>query len=726
MRNKCFSSETLISEKISILHLPPCFILATFMKIWNQAPLVRLIIPFIAGIIAAIVYTEQIQAVAQILVFLLSLIGAIVLAPKFKINYKHSWWFGSCVNAILFLIAFQLTIFKTDKLKPNHFSKFCTTDSYAIARIHEPPTVKTKSVKIIADIITIRTNDSWTSTSGKALLYFKKSKQSEALKYGDELVIHTSFKEISPAQNPGSFDYKTFLANHNIFNQAYLDEDNWYDIHKNSGNAFLIYSYALRDKLLDLFRENEIEGKEFGVGAALLLGYTDKLDTDILTSYSNTGALHVLSVSGLHVAIIYLVLNWCLFFLDKFKHGTVIKALILLLFLWLYATLTGLSPSVLRAATMLSFVIVAKSFNRHTNIYNTLAASAFLLLSINPYLLTDVGFQLSYIAVIGIVYLQPKIYNWFSFNFWLFDQVWALTAVSVAAQLATFPLSLYYFHQFPNYFLFSNLAVIPLSTLVMYVGIAFMCLSKISILAKGLAWLFKWCVWLLNESVFQLEKLPFANLKAISITKWELALTYGFILVLLIFFLKQQTKHFLAAMFMFSLLLTLQLAEQNIQLKQQKLIVYATPKSSTIDFICGQKSFFLLGEKDNNESVNQYQQHQWELGIKETINVNETYKSEELRIEKNRIQFSNKRIAVLAPANYYPFITYAPFEVNYLIVSGNTESELTQALNQCAPKTVIVDASSTSSYSKKVKQECLKRNIAFFSVIESGAFVAEL
>ena len=205
------------------------------------------------------------------------------------------------------------------------------------------------------------------------------------------------------------------------------------------------------------FKENKLEGKEYAVVSALVAGYTDDLDIETMKAFADTGTLHVLSVSGMHVGIIYYVLNLLLLFLSKHRYGNILRVLILLSFLWLYSMITGMSAAVMRSAAMLSFIIVGKSFNRYVNTYNIIAASIFFLLIMNPFTLMDVGFQLSYISVIGIIWLQPHIYSIFDFNTKWKDEIWKVVSVSIAAQIATFPLGIFYFHQFPNYFLPSNL-----------------------------------------------------------------------------------------------------------------------------------------------------------------------------------------------------------------------------------------------------------------------------
>ena len=192
------------------------------------------------------------------------------------------------------------------------------------------------------------------------------------------------------------------------------------------------------------------------VASTLILGYKADLSNDVLQAYSKTGTIHVLSVSGAHVAILLILLSFGFSFLDRFKYGRLIKAILIILIIWYYSLLTGFSPAVCRAAVMISMVIIGKTYSRHISILNILAISAFFLLLYDPLFITDVGFQLSYLTVLGLIVLQPIVYKWVHLeNKWA-DKLWALCSVSIAAQVITFPLSIYYFHQFPVYFLISN------------------------------------------------------------------------------------------------------------------------------------------------------------------------------------------------------------------------------------------------------------------------------
>ena len=279
------------------------------MKVWNQAPLVRLFIPYITGIIVAVYQPYFFYNILFYSSILFVIISAIVLIPNFNVSYRKSFWFGFLINVSLFIFAYQLTIFKTEKFSPSHFSNYCTENTFVYARLDGSYIEKEKSLKTVIEIIAIKDHEKWRKCNGKAMVHFKTDLLAKNLKYGDEIILQTNFKDVLPPQNPEEFNYKRFLSFHNIYSQAYVKNDDWLALNKNSGNTILKFAIGLRNSLLQVLENNHLSGDELSVGAALLLGYTDKLDADIISSYSSTGALHVLSVSGLHVAIVYVVFN---------------------------------------------------------------------------------------------------------------------------------------------------------------------------------------------------------------------------------------------------------------------------------------------------------------------------------------------------------------------------------------------------------------------------------
>ena len=309
--------------------------------------------------------------------------------------------------------------------------------------------------------------------TGKLLSYLEQSKEASQLRYGDQIYFSSKINPITAPLNPAAFNLKGYLNNRNFHYQTYLKTSDWILQDRDQGNFLIAFSIRTRDQLFTILQKHLPTDNELAVGAALILGKKDLLESETRMAYANTGAMHVLAVSGLHVGLIYVGISFLLG-LFPFKSSTWvwIKTWIMVAGVWFFALLTGASPSVLRAATMFSFIIVGQAMRHHPSIYNTLAASAFFLLSIQPYMLFEVGFQLSYLAVIGIIYFQEKIYGQLYIANKLGDYIWKLTSVAIAAQLVTLPISLYYFHQFPVYFWLSGLVVIPAAVLIMTFAVA--------------------------------------------------------------------------------------------------------------------------------------------------------------------------------------------------------------------------------------------------------------
>src|SRR5690606_17140896 len=318
---------------------------------------------------------------------------------------------------------------------------------------------------------------------------------------------------------------------------------------RNEGNPLISYALQLRQKLVKRF-SRFIENKDAAaVASTLILGYRADLSREVLNAYAATGTMHVLSVSGMHVGILFFFLDFMLKWMNKRKSLRILKTLLLLAIIWLYALITGFSAAVCRAALMLSFVIVGKAIHRRTNTYNLLAISAVMLLIYNPYFLLDVGFQLSYLAVAGLIYFYSNIYHAFYVENFFAAKTWSCISLSLAAQLATFPLSMYYFHQFPFYFLLSNLFIILPTVVIMYSGLLF-ALLPLDAFSTFTGWILERTISFTNSVLAVIENLPLSVISSIWINPWEYVLLY--LLIFLLFFSFTLKKKLLTG---FSLLL---------------------------------------------------------------------------------------------------------------------------------------------------------------------------
>ncbi|MGV3539312.1 MAG: ComEC/Rec2 family competence protein, partial [Rufibacter sp.] len=379
------------------------------------------------------------------------------------------------VAALAFWGSFLKNRPETLPVNPRHITHYKITLIKAVA-------VKPTSVSSVGSIEAVRANGKWLPVKGRVAVFFPRAAKADALKYGQQLLVQGTLSPPAKPANPYQFDYRNYLAQQHIQWQSYLYESTWLPIGLDPPSYVVAVSLLVRNKLEAAFRTHISARREVAIAHALVLGVQNDLDASLRNAYAKTGTMHVLAVSGLHVGLLYGVL---LFFLKPLRRGKTSRLLIFLFIVglvWFYAFVTGMSASVLRSVTMFSFVEFGLLLRKRSSILNTLSLVALGLLLYEPNYLLDVGFQLSFLAVAGIVLLQPIFLNWWSPERKAVKFVWELLAISVAAQLATFPLSLYYFHQFPVYFWVANLVAVPLTSIGLYIGVAFMLLFWVPVL----------------------------------------------------------------------------------------------------------------------------------------------------------------------------------------------------------------------------------------------------
>lgn len=684
--------------------------------------------PFTCGIIAGIYAGDIINSSNIILVSLITVVlVSFSILPFFnKTSYSKKWVPGVLINVALFFAGIFTAFVNTERFYPNHISVLDQKTYQFVVMANANAIEKNKSYKLEVEILNLFENGTSKNVNGKAILYLEKDSISSVIKYGDLLLVNGALQPLQQAQNPSQFNYKQFLLFHQITKQAYIPSTSFVATGINKGNPILKWIYSLREKLLSILLQHGLEGREFAVAAALILGYTDELDPEIMRAYAGSGALHVLSVSGLHVGIMYVVVAWMLAFLDKTRNGKIIKAILLLAFLAFYAMITGLSPSVLRAAVMFGFIVIAKSFNYHTNVYNTLAASAICLLIYDPYLIMQVGFQLSYLAVIGIVTFQPLLVDLWEPRTKLMSWVWEITCVSVAAQIATAPLGFLYFHQFPVYFMISNLIVIPVSTGILYLGLATLLSSFIPILCNCLTLLLKWMILFLNKSVEITEELPYSILGGIDISIIETWMLYFIVVSFFVFITQKNITGLyvsLIALLIISITQFLESIEQNLQ---QKFIVYNVNGNSVYDVINGtQNNFYaptaLISDKD--KMLFNIEHNWWKCGIakQKIIKLDSIYPSGGIL----PLISCNKRILAI-DRNFNSQIIYTQkLKTDFIILRENTEVDIEELKKYFNPELIIFDSSNSAKMCRKWQSACKKTGIKFYNVVKQGAFIVD-
>jgi len=694
----------------------------------RNIPFFRLLTPLLLGITFQI--SNNIAFFNNPIFFIITIVlFSVLIVTNFGLKkYNTRLYYGYLLYPLLFLLGTQLISLKTSTTE-------LTSDLYKsktfIAKVIEKPVVRPKSVKAVLKLESFQHQGFDEKIDAKVLAYFQKDSLSEKLSFGDLIVINTEFNAITNRGNPYEFDYKRYLAIKKIHFQTRIAAENWRLLARQQANPLIQLADNIRNKLLNILKTNNLAGEEFAVLAALTLGYTADLEDDIKKAYTDSGAMHVLSVSGLHVGVIYMITNFLLQFLYRIKNGRYLAALLCIAVLWFYSLLTGLSPSVVRAATMFTFVTVGNTFNRKQNIYNTIAGSAFILILIEPYLLLDIGFQLSYIAVISIVFFQKLFNNLFEFKFKLFNELWAITSVSIAAQIGTLPISLLYFHQFPNYFLLTNLLIIFLSTFVIYGCIILFFLSLIPKISIYYAHLLEYLVYYMNYFVKFIQQLPYSTATNISFTLTQTVISYIVIIFISTFIVLKRIKYLYLSLISILLFLGIYLIYEIKTHEQLSLTIYNVNNSSVINVFAGKKNILFADSASLNEETaihyaasSNWMNNNMELPQKTTLTDKARFLEKNYYRDSTFFVVGNKRFAILYNNNLNKFrITSKLLAVDYLILSNNVNYSLEEIKGLFEFRSVIIDSSNKKMRCERWKRECKELDIECFSINDSGAFI---
>lgn len=636
----------------------------------------------------------------------------------------------------LFVAGYALTRTHEASERKDYFRRYEDGATCYVARVYDYPSERGNNIRAQLEL-QCQFGDSLPSrpVTGRVMAYFSKTEQALALRYGDLIVIPAPVSEVQPPKNPEEFDYRAYLLRKGVTGQAFLKEQDWVDLLTNHANPLYAFSYRFRDILLASLHKCGLKDNEFGVAAAILLGYDESLADEMRQHYVAAGSMHVLCVSGLHVGIVFLAASFLLGFLNRKKWHKILKNILLLALIWFYALLTGLSPSILRATMMVSFVIVGDLIRRKGFAINSIAASAFILLCVNPYNLFEIGFQLSYAAVIGIVVLHKPIYRLFYLKNNLLDKIWDITALAIAAQVATIPFSLFYFKQFTTYFWLSNLFMTPISFMVVMGGMVLLMVSWIPYLNVAFGYLVWGMVYVMNTLVSWVDSLPFSIVKGLYVSQFEFALLMlSFVLLLLTVAMRNKRLLFgwLGAMLVFMVVLTIRLYRTG---NQEEMVFFSLRKHTAVDFVTGGHHVLLADTAlmSDPSTVDYSLKGFWareNLSLEpETVTLDSDFDGAFLRKQSNLVSFKGKLIALWDGSEIVADSLSYRLPVDYLLVTmgqkGLRKANLQAVLNEYELKTLLIDGSVPNYLAREWMAQAQDRNIACHD-LHQAAFVLQL
>ncbi|NSW44226.1 MAG: ComEC/Rec2 family competence protein [Bacteroidales bacterium] len=699
-----------------------------------EYPFIRLIVPFIIGIFAFRIFPFYLNI--QILEILLITLFCGIIILHF-INSKTYKQFNNILWGFLLYIFLIISSYTLSSIQyPQYqFKENKSKNSIAIGVIKNTPEKKANFLKLNIDIQGIKIQNQWKPSKGNCILYINIDSNANKLYIGDIIAFKPNLDSIKNKGNPNEFDYQSYLAFHFIAQSAFLKSNDWIKISSEHNFSIIRFAEHIRNKVLAIFNDLNLPNQVSAIASAITLGYKNEIDSEIKQSYVAAGATHILAVSGLHVGVIYLIIQYILFFLKKNSWQKWVKLFLIIIFLWFYAFITGLSPSVVRATTMFSFVAIGKQLNRHTNIYNILAASAFFILCINPFLLFDLGFQLSYIAVIGIVYFQPKIRAWFHSENQIIQFIWDLISVTIAAQIVTTPLSLYYFHQFPTYFLLSGIVLVPITSFVIYLTILNLIFYNIPFISIIFNVCLKYLILFMNGFTQFIEKLPIATITNIYVNEIQLILLYLILLFLTVYLIQKKIhylKYLLFTIFIFSLIA---FYNKFIQLQQKNIYVYNINQVSTLNFINGTKNV-LFAELYKEKNIHIFLQNHWiSMGLEQEkilpfhqltptflfTNLT-TIDNPNIFTKKHFFNFYGYKILVINDDFFFKNKFNSTIKVDAIILQKEAKVDIQKLLKYVYTKQIIIDSSCSQKKINFWKKKLKDTNISIYIVKEKGAW----
>lgn len=544
---------------------------------------------------------------------------------------------------------------------------------------------------------------------GKTLLNVEKDSVAIPIKVDAIFVTTSPLSDLNPPINPNQFDYKRYLQKQYIYHQIFTSRAELFLVSSHT-NTIFGHAAQLRNHINSKLRSYNFKPDELALINALLLGQRQDISPEIYNSYSRAGAVHILAVSGLHVGIVLLLLNSLFRPLEYLKNGKTIKIALILLILWGFAVVAGLSASVTRAVTMFSVVAIGMNLKRSTNIFNTLAISMFILLLFKPMFLFDVGFQMSYLAVIAIVSFQPLLERLWQPKLKPVKKLWDIFTVTLAAQFGVVPISLFYFHQFPGLFFISNLVIIPFLGFILGMGILIILMASVNILPFWFADIYGGIISVMNNFIQWVslqERFVFSDL---SFSLLQVLTAYLVIVTLVSVFKKPVFKRLTMAMF--------------AVLTFQSVLIFEEKMNQTEEFVVFHKSRqSLIGLKSNTTLT---VSHNFDSITSVTDNVIRNYKIGNAikNIKHHSIEdiyiFGTKRILIVDSLGVYRVPNLHP---EIVILRSSPKINLNRLLDSVKPIVIIADGSNYKSYFERWERSCMKQNITFHSTGRDGAFV---
>ncbi len=684
----------------------------------RKNPFIRILFPYVIGILVAKAYSHQVfNFNFLVLISCFLLLGVSFYTLFLKLELKLT---DFLIPAIVFSASIALSFFNIHDFEKQSDKK------YVVGRVLAPPIEKTSSYQVkIKQLYPVVMKISQPCIH----LYTDKDSSLESTIHpGDVICFKANLEPLKNRGNPNEFDYALYQATKGYYYQCYVPFSSISKEQKNDiSSQFVSFLNYFRSVAKDIIHENFKSETARGILSALILGDKTELDDNIKSKFTDAGVIHVLAISGLHIGILYMFLSFILKPLQYRRDLRIVRIIVIICFIWFYASLTGFSSSVTRAALMFSLISIGNGLKREVSIYNILAASAFILLVINPLQLFDVGFQLSYVAVVGIIYIYPFLYSIFSFKNRLLDYSYQLICVSFAAQLATMPLTIFYFNQFPTYFWLANLVVIPAVFLLLFLGIFLLISAKIGFLAKSLSFIIGLIIDYMQKWVEFITTIPYSTLNGLHVHFAQVLLLFIVIYFAFSWIKSKKALHLLTVLSSIFIFLMISVIMEIRTKEVQQLVFYNTYKACNIGYYNKDENvlFSDMPQKDQGKLIENYFERHWLLNHKN--------RNIEYRCILDSFQNSNKIAAHMIHVKDTVRVLYvnSGFESipggtastsHYIIIS----KEIYPPSNLKLQGTIIISAGLNKYFAGRWEEFAIKNKLDFHYLQKEGAYIVNL
>jgi len=623
---------------------------------------------------------------------------------------SHKWLRPNHLFAILGHLAFFIAgcAFYQAELpdnQPNYFGRYTAEDRLMRLRVKEMLGSDSVRTRLICQVEYVARQ----KTTGRLLVTIAHDPDVIAAEAGDVLFLKEKVGTITPPQNPYQFDYAWYMANQHVYRQCYTSSSRLH-CEPPSDRTLRESALTFRNQLEGLLDNSGLSPETIALLNALLLGNKKAVDKTIYKRYAKAGAAHMLAVSGLHVGIIYLLVSYLLFPLYYLKYGYELKYVLIVLALWGFAFITGLSPSVSRAVTMFTCFAFARLVNRPTDSLNTLCLSWMILLLWDPYLIFRVGFQLSYAAVFSILWLQPKLAALYKPRFYLDRVLWGIITVSTAAQVGVAPLAIYYFNQFPGLFLLSNVLLVPLLGVIIAGGLLLVALTSldlsfdlyVTVLDVLLIKMNAFIAWVSRQDSFTIS----------GMYPDEIQVMLG---VLLILMLGSWLQKRLIKQLTFALLLTVLIVGYDVWTAQSRprseMVVFHKSGSSIVGLRQGRSMLLLKRDSTAYREL---------FPIKDYYQNSKVKALKEVQL-KNYLSLPDESWLIIDSMGVYPKRT-----AKKILLIENPKINLERMIDSVQPELIVADGSNAAYLIKKWAATSKARKIRFHPTRNQGALVINL